>query len=66
MPYPQNFQVAKEVESIVQQSGVTPATIAIIDGIPCIGETFFAHLWFNLWCVKNSDIDGDWCYWGTL
>jgi pseudouridine-5'-phosphate glycosidase len=37
MPYPQNFQVAKEVESIVQQSGVTPATIAIIDGIPCIG-----------------------------
>jgi hypothetical protein len=47
----------------VRQSGVMPATIAIIDGIPCIGETFFAPLWFNLWFVKNSDIDGDWCYW---
>lgn len=37
MPYPQNFETAKEVEAIVRETGAVPATIAIIDGVPCIG-----------------------------
>ncbi|KAH6837029.1 indigoidine synthase A family protein [Perilla frutescens var. hirtella] len=37
MPYPQNFETAKEVEEIVRQNGAIPATIAILDGVPCIG-----------------------------
>ena len=32
MPFPQNFEMAKKVESIIQAHGATPATIAIIDG----------------------------------
>ncbi|KAL8457315.1 hypothetical protein ACS0TY_035241 [Phlomoides rotata] len=35
MPYPQNLETAKEVEAIVQQNGAIPATIAILDGVPC-------------------------------
>lgn len=38
MPYPQNLQTAKEVESIVRENGAIPATIAILNGVPCIGE----------------------------
>lgn len=37
MPYPQNLETAKEVETIVRANGAVPATIAILDGIPCIG-----------------------------
>ena len=37
MPYPQNRQVAIEVEEIVRNHQCTPATIAIIDGECCIG-----------------------------
>ncbi|XP_007015188.2 PREDICTED: pseudouridine-5'-phosphate glycosidase [Theobroma cacao] len=37
MPYPQNFETAKEVEAIVRDNGAVPATIAILDGIPCAG-----------------------------
>ncbi|KAL8527456.1 hypothetical protein ACS0TY_005347 [Phlomoides rotata] len=37
MPYPQNLETAKEVEAIVQQNGAIPATIAILDGLPCVG-----------------------------
>ncbi|XP_024545174.1 uncharacterized protein LOC9644059 isoform X1 [Selaginella moellendorffii] len=37
MPYPQNFHTAQEVESIVRANGAVPATIAILDGVPCIG-----------------------------
>ncbi|KAI3928606.1 hypothetical protein MKW98_024207 [Papaver atlanticum] len=37
MPYPQNLQTAKEVEAIVRENGAVPATIAILDGTPCIG-----------------------------
>ncbi|XP_018480081.1 pseudouridine-5'-phosphate glycosidase isoform X1 [Raphanus sativus] len=37
MPYPQNLQTAKEVESIVRENGAVPATIAILYGVPCIG-----------------------------
>ncbi|XP_052197921.1 pseudouridine-5'-phosphate glycosidase [Diospyros lotus] len=37
MPYPQNLQTAREVEAIVRKNGAVPATIAILDGVPCIG-----------------------------
>jgi hypothetical protein len=37
MPYPPNFETAKEVEAIVRESGAVPATIAILDGVACIG-----------------------------
>nr|XP_027187183.1 uncharacterized protein LOC101502447 isoform X2 [Cicer arietinum] len=37
MPYPQNLETAKEVEGIVRDNGAVPATIAILNGIPCIG-----------------------------
>eukprot|EP01033_Poteriospumella_lacustris_P010636 gene10636-7568_t len=39
MPYPQNLAVARELESIVRRKGAVPATIAIIEGAPCIGLT---------------------------
>lgn len=32
MPYPQNLEVAREVETTVRNNGATPATIAILDG----------------------------------
>lgn len=37
MPYPQNLETAKEVEAIVRENGAVPATIAILDGVPCVG-----------------------------
>ncbi|XP_029125712.1 uncharacterized protein LOC109791429 isoform X4 [Cajanus cajan] len=37
MPYPQNLETAREVERIVRENGAVPATIAILDGTPCIG-----------------------------
>ncbi|KAK7858231.1 pseudouridine-5'-phosphate glycosidase [Quercus suber] len=37
MPYPLNLETAKEVETIVRTNGAVPATIAILDGIPCVG-----------------------------
>jgi len=37
MPYPQNVQMAVEVEGIVRSNGATPATIAVIDGECCVG-----------------------------
>ncbi|XP_038690929.1 pseudouridine-5'-phosphate glycosidase isoform X2 [Tripterygium wilfordii] len=37
MPYPQNLETAKEVEAIVRENGAIPATVAILDGTPCIG-----------------------------
>jgi pseudouridine-5'-phosphate glycosidase len=37
MPYPQNVQMAREVEQIIRDAGAVPATIAIIDGRICIG-----------------------------
>ncbi|KAL5707036.1 pseudouridylate synthase [Ranunculus cassubicifolius] len=37
MPYPQNFETAKEVEAIVRENGAVPATIAILNGVPCVG-----------------------------
>ena len=37
MPYPQNLEVARAVEDVVRAHGATPATIAIIKGVPTIG-----------------------------
>lgn len=37
LPRPQNLSAAKEFEEILRSSGVTPATIAILDGVPQIG-----------------------------
>ncbi|KAI3450016.1 hypothetical protein Pfo_006681 [Paulownia fortunei] len=37
MPYPQNLETAKEVEATVRQNGAIPATVAILDGVPCVG-----------------------------
>lgn len=37
MPYPQNVEMAKKVESIVRSQGAVPATIAIINGKIKIG-----------------------------
>jgi pseudouridylate synthase len=39
MPYPQNVEMASEVESIVRSRGATSATIAVIDGVCTVGIT---------------------------
>jgi pseudouridine-5'-phosphate glycosidase len=39
LPRPTNLEVAREVEEIVRRNGAIPATIAIIDGVACIGLT---------------------------
>ncbi len=39
MPWPQNLDVARQVETAVRDSGATPATIAVIDGQLCAGLT---------------------------
>ncbi len=37
MPYPQNLNMAREVEDVVRAHGAVPATIAIMDGRLCVG-----------------------------
>ena len=37
LPRPRNFEVAVEVEAIVRETGATPATIALIDGVIHVG-----------------------------
>jgi len=37
MPYPDNVAMAREVEAIIRELGATPATIAVLDGVPRIG-----------------------------
>lgn len=37
MPYPRNVEMAREVEQIVRDRGATPATIAVLHGVPRIG-----------------------------
>ncbi len=37
MPYPQNLEMAREVEEIIRQEGATPATIAVMNGKIHIG-----------------------------
>ncbi|PWN50420.1 hypothetical protein IE53DRAFT_374631 [Violaceomyces palustris] len=37
LPYPLNLQVARELEAVIHENGATPATIAIVDGVPKVG-----------------------------
>ncbi|PXA99163.1 pseudouridine-5-phosphate glycosidase [Nostoc sp. 3335mG] len=37
MPYPQNLEMARQVEDIIRAEGAVPATIAIMDGRLCVG-----------------------------
>jgi pseudouridine-5'-phosphate glycosidase len=37
LPRPRNLEAALEFEQILRESGVTPATIAVLDGVPQIG-----------------------------
>jgi pseudouridine-5'-phosphate glycosidase len=37
MPYPRNVEMAIEVEAIIRDGGATPATVAVLDGVPRIG-----------------------------
>jgi pseudouridine-5'-phosphate glycosidase len=37
LPRPRNYEAAVEFEEILRSQGVTPATIAILDGVPHIG-----------------------------
>jgi pseudouridine-5'-phosphate glycosidase len=39
MPYPKNLQTAMEVEAVVRENGAVPATIAILNGVPHVGES---------------------------
>jgi pseudouridine-5'-phosphate glycosidase len=39
MPYPQNLEMAKNVEAVIRANGAVPATIAIMDGRFCVGLT---------------------------
>jgi pseudouridylate synthase len=37
LPRPRNLDVARDLEAIVRQEGACPATIAVLDGVACIG-----------------------------
>src|SRR3989454_6172742 len=37
LPRPQNLETAQRLEQIMREEGVTPATIAVIDGKLCVG-----------------------------
>lgn len=39
MPYPENVRTAREVEAVVAAEGALPATIAVLDGVCCVGLT---------------------------
>ncbi|AXX97883.1 pseudouridine-5'-phosphate glycosidase [Profundibacter amoris] len=39
MPYPQNVETARKVETVVRDGGATPATIAVLNGVLHIGLT---------------------------
>lgn len=54
MPYPQNFETAKELEVIVKENGAVPATIAILDGVPCIGVYLRLRFLFFLYSILFS------------
>lgn len=62
MPYPQNFETAKEVEAIVRNNGAVPATIAILEGLPCVGVYIKLILSRPLWCKKSKELLDYWLY----
>lgn len=37
LPQPRNFEAAQEFEQILLDAGVTPATVAVLDGVPHVG-----------------------------
>ena len=37
LPRPRNLEAAREFETILRDAGVTPATIAVLDGVPRVG-----------------------------
>lgn len=37
LPFPQNLETALKIESIVRENGAFPATIALFDGVFCVG-----------------------------
>ena len=37
LPWPENLEIARELEDTVRAAGATPATVAIIDGTPRVG-----------------------------
>jgi pseudouridylate synthase len=37
LPRPDNLRVAREIEQAVRRGGAVPATVALVDGRPCIG-----------------------------
>jgi pseudouridine-5'-phosphate glycosidase len=37
LPRPENLRVAREIEQAVRRGGAVPATVAVVDGHPCIG-----------------------------
>ena len=39
MPYARNLATAREVEAILRQQGVVPATVAVLGGVPHVGLT---------------------------
>lgn len=39
LPWPQNLEMAQDVEGIIRAHGATPATIAVMQGTPCVGLT---------------------------
>ncbi|HEY9010803.1 MAG TPA: pseudouridine-5'-phosphate glycosidase, partial [Devosia sp.] len=39
MPYPQNLEMARNVEAVIHRNGAVPATIAIMDGTFKVGVT---------------------------
>jgi pseudouridylate synthase len=39
LPWPSNFETAQKAEDAIRAAGVTPATIAVLDGVPTVGMT---------------------------
>ncbi len=37
LPYPDNLELAREVEGLVRREGAVPATIGVIGGVPKVG-----------------------------
>jgi pseudouridine-5'-phosphate glycosidase len=37
LPYPQNLEIANKLEQVIRNEGAVPATIAVLDGKPCVG-----------------------------
>lgn len=37
LPSPLNIETALKLESIIRSHGAVPATIGVLDGVPCVG-----------------------------